>query len=262
MLPGAGARASGRSDRRAITRASLVLVLGILVLIVWRDGHQVGALREVPGPIPTADRGASDPSGQLNPSGCFECHPKIQEATERGQGRPGHRSRQTEPGDRDATDCEACHGPGRAHAESARQGGRPLAMPFGPGRSLPGEEVRMCGRCHGGSGALGEGSTMVGSPSEAHPLDLTHSACYRASEGRLSCTTCHDPHRSDGQDRARYERVCLDCHQRADRRPSVASCPVAARSGCVECHLPMVPAGDHRFVSDHRIRKPPGRGRP
>ena len=46
--------------------------------------------------------------------------------------------------------CEKCHGPGGTHVEAARREatGQALAMPLGPGRFSPVEEITFCGSCH------------------------------------------------------------------------------------------------------------------
>ena len=52
------------------------------------------------------------------------------------------------------------------------------------------------------------------------------SACYRASAGKLSCISCHDPHELPTPDRrvAYYRNRCLQCH-----RETSCSLPVAVR---------------------------------
>lgn len=166
------------------------------------------------------------------------------------------------PDRRESISCESCHGPGRSHIVEARRGSGRLAMPFGAGRSLPGEELRLCGRCHRDPSRSSDTAVHRLASRLPQPLDLTRSACFLQSDGRLSCTTCHDPHQRSSQDRASYERVCLGCHEPGPRRPEATACPVAPRSGCVECHLPMVQGPEGQVATDHRIRVHPGRVAP
>jgi hypothetical protein len=103
--------------------------------------------------------------------------------------------------------------------------------------------LELCGRCH-----RAPGSVDVSDPVNAAQLArfqaqaLSMSACFRKSEARLSCVTCHDPHR-DAEPAAStgYNRRCAGCHAAAGlpvpfRR---RSCPVAPRGDCVACHMPV-----------------------
>src|SRR5262249_9096807 len=81
---------------------------------------------------------------------------------------------------------------------------------------------------------------------------LRQSACFQKSAGRLTCTTCHNPHQKAVVD---YRAKCAGCH---------ASVKVAAHPGtqadCASCHMPRRRTKDaiHVVMTDHRIqRKPP-----
>src|SRR5215212_100632 len=89
-----------------------------------------------------------------------------------------------------------------------------------------------------------------------HPYRLEQSRCFLESGGKLSCLSCHDPHRkiavSDVRD------VCRNCHSvapasspagpQASRLPGrrdaaqpaagTAALHVAADTDCVACHMP------------------------
>ena len=48
-------------------------------------------------------------------------------------------------------DCQRCHGPGRAHVESARNGASPAAVRaaiVNPGRLAPERQIEVCLQCH------------------------------------------------------------------------------------------------------------------
>src|SRR6185369_11032889 len=68
------------------------------------------------------------------------------------------------------------------------------------------------------------------------------SQCYVRSLGKLSCVDCHDPHANVSKDIRGYESVCLRCHMpgsAATDDPSAGKpCPVNAKTGCIECHMP------------------------
>ncbi len=89
--------------------------------------------------------------------------------------------------------CEACHGPGKAHADS------PLAVkPFTSGY----DGAYGCIKCHARAG----GATRIPVKSGAKFLD--HREQYDQMQftkhrrtAKMTCVTCHDPHKSTVYDR-------------------------------------------------------------
>ena len=85
------------------------------------------------------------------------------------------------------------------------------------------------------------------------PYRMMQSACFRKSEGRMTCTTCHNPH-----ERPRAEdRACRDCHSAAHKSK------VEARQNCVGCHMVKRQPEDAPLTSftDHKIARRPERRR-
>lgn len=81
---------------------------------------------------------------------------------------------------------------------------------------------------------------------------LRQSACFLKSAGKLSCTTCHNPHSIPRAEQAatHYAAVCRQCHGSAH----------APSPDCVSCHMPKRRAEDvvHAVMTDHKIqRRPP-----
>jgi tetratricopeptide (TPR) repeat protein len=190
-----------------------------------------------------------------------------------------------------AIGCENCHGPGELHV-SERAQGPPVSSGFdstivNPSK-LPGWLAdNICMSCHQGGDArvLHPGksysdyrpgiplaytlATFTIPPNREtppqsalleHNFSLRLSRCFRASEGQMRCTTCHDPHRQiTGEKKVAYYREkCLSCH-------TESSCLLApqdrlrssALNDCSGCHMPKRPAKEieHAALTNHRIVK-------
>ena len=84
------------------------------------------------------------------------------------------------------------------------------------------------------------------------------SRCFRASAGKLSCLTCHDPHMQPTATEAvpYFRKKCLTCHTDESCR-----LPLATRTGrtpsddCLGCHMPKrnVTTISHTALTNHRI---------
>lgn len=172
--------------------------------------------------------------------------------------------------------CENCHGPGRSHIES-RGAAKTIVNPA----RLPARLAeQICMNCHQGGdtrvlqpgkdysdfrpGAwLNDTLAIFRLPASAKDEDLLehHSAmeaskCFRASGGKLSCFTCHDPHSkpAPADAAARYRARCLTCHSQ-----KVCGAPTRARAArgddCTGCHMPKrnVTVISHSALTNHRI---------
>jgi hypothetical protein len=78
------------------------------------------------------------------------------------------------------------------------------------------------------------------------PIYLNESACFRKSQGKLRCTTCHDPHEAaERRPAAFYNSRCHACHNESLRPPAIA-----CTTNCVDCHMPLVsPQAPLRFTN-------------
>lgn len=100
-----------------------------------------------------------------------------------------------------------------------------------------------------------------------HYFSMTLSKCYRASAGKLRCSTCHDPHSQPlGQVAVAFYRAkCLGCH-----KPESCTLAVADRMAkspaddCASCHMPKrtVTTITHAALTDHVIAARPGEAYP
>jgi hypothetical protein len=163
--------------------------------------------------------------------------------------------------------CEACHGPGAAHAiemqASLVQQGvgdeHAANLIFDPGKLSPVESVDFCGACHGTWWDV-KLTGMKGVPSvRAQPYRLERSKCWGTGDPRITCVACHDPHLPLVQELSTYDGKCLKCHatipglKPASDHPG-AACPVSTKN-CVRCHMPKIEVPEmHRAFFDHQIR--------
>ena len=140
--------------------------------------------------------------------------------------------------------CENCHGPAAAHIGAVTSGaagkGESTAI-VNPANLTPDLANNICMACHeiGDERILQPGkeykdirpgepldntlSILMTPPTREAPPDKDHlqhyysmtlSKCYRASGGRLSCITCHDPHLepAKGEVPAFFNKRCMSCH--------------------------------------------------
>ena len=177
-------------------------------------------------------------------------------------------------------DCQRCHGSGITHADAVRTHKSVAEIRssiINPARLTTDRQLDICMQCHLETtsqelpGAIMKFDRRVFSYRPGEPLKdymqyfdhapntghddkleivsqayrLRQSACFLKSQGRLTCTTCHNPHETAAID---TNRVCAECHQ-----------PHTAQGSCVACHMPKRQASDaiHIAITDHRIARNP-----
>lgn len=196
---------------------------------------------------------------------CLDCHATGVQAIAGTQN--GY---QPEPFAEGGVGCERCHGPGAAHAASAK-----AVDIVDPARLEPRRRDSVCAQCHlsgeiridragksvrdfrAGEDLSGYTVAFVraGSPDRkvtSHVENLAQSRCSRESAGRLWCGTCHDPHSTaPAVDKVAWFRSkCRTCH----------AADVCRRGpNCIECHMPKsaVRDADHVVYTDHSIPRNP-----
>ena len=219
------------------------------------------------------------------PFACMECHASQMNQTSQTDvfGDPPFREF--------AIGCERCHGPGVNHIGFHKQkisvGTDPI---INPSRLDPHLREDVCTQCHlsgegrylregshfggflpgtrleetylifvGGKRTSDDGRTRAVSQVE----QMRSSRCYMGSEGRMGCTSCHDPHSKKPEEEQQvvfHRGRCLACHsdhgcaiEESERRERQAD------DSCIACHMPKLEASDvpHTTQTDHRILRLP-----
>jgi hypothetical protein len=195
-----------------------------------------------------------------------------------------------------AIGCEKCHGPGAAHVEAIDASNGQMGKKNVPAKLLESRIVNpaslspfladnICMACHqtGDVRVLQPGKsyrdvrpgqplddtlsilmippTRESPPSADHVqhyYSMTLSKCYRASSGRLSCITCHDPHVEPTHEEAPayFAAKCLTCHtNQSCKLPIESRMQRTPANDCVGCHMPKreIQVISHSSATNHRI---------
>jgi tetratricopeptide (TPR) repeat protein len=186
--------------------------------------------------------------------------------------------------------CEACHGPGADHVNSARinptqptklaarlQSAKPWA-PSATGSPTPrhqdGAEVETCAPCHSRRAPLAEGFLASDAfldhfapellwPGRYHADGQVEGEVYewgsftqsRMYQAGVACSDCHNPH--SGKTYASGDALCGRCHE-----PERFETPLHSHhSGvnapaCIDCHMPPATFMQVDERRDHSIRVP------
>jgi hypothetical protein len=148
--------------------------------------------------------------------------------------------------------CERCHGPGSEHVQAVGSGKAVGDSIGNPGKLRAAEQLRFCGQCHR-EPSSNFGQIMTDKATIRFPAQrLVLSRCYDESEGRLKCTSCHDPHENLPKSMAAYDPKCLSCHA---GKSAIGSPCLVSKKDCVSCHMPVEPLMKHSQFADHWIRK-------
>jgi Cytochrome c554 and c-prime len=212
-----------------------------------------------------APRDAGDhigiPLGSQSLHQCLHCHTTWSRSVD-----PGRVGARGPEGQDRGIGCERCHGPGLNHVKAARSGYAEMAIAL-TAKTPHAVRLKSCAGCHAADGSVKPSDPEF---TRAQGTTFLFSRCYRAGKDQMSCTTCHDPHRSVETSMSHYETKCLACHGAISRplgtprssqvghekgRSIAPSCPVNATTNCISCHMPKVddPTRRSRFT-DHHIR--------
>jgi hypothetical protein len=152
--------------------------------------------------------------------------------------------------------CVQCHSGTETHVEGVSTGH--FVSPTEHLSALSSEGISdRCGRCH-----RTWSNVIINGPHgldnvRFQPYRLGRSKCYNATDRRISCVACHDPHHPLETSSEAYDGRCLACHSKdlsASTNVSSKICTVGTKN-CVECHMPKytLPKTKEAFT-DHWIR--------
>jgi DmsE family decaheme c-type cytochrome len=268
--------------------ATLTSVLMLAIAVVSARGPDGGSLHVRAGltstPLaggsglesrPASLRAQDQPAAQAGYVGaetCLGCHDN--------KANMGAHGRVVDPRTPMATlGCETCHGPGQAHVDGLGD----TALIRNPAKLTPAEVSETCTSCHNrGEHAFWEGSQHEGRDVSCTTCHSMHSpksetmqlvasdvrgvcaTCHRdkiakldrsghmpVREGKMECTTCHNPHGSSNVRLLRrgdsIGEMCASCH--ADKRGPFLWEHPPARDGCTTCHDPHGSSNERMLVS-------------
>lgn len=163
--------------------------------------------------------------------------------------------------------CESCHGPGDKHIAAMASGKLAEKNIFNPSGLESEEMSNFCGSCHRTweqvvliqQSMRRSGQEMGINSVRFQPYRIALSPCYDMSDRRISCTSCHDPHRELETDPLFYDSKCAACHTSDANLSKVGKkmaklCPTGKQK-CTTCHMPRTNLpGSHTTFNDHFIR--------
>ena len=185
--------------------------------------------------------------------------------------------------------CERCHGPGQLHvdrrmaaADELKRGevDRTIVNPAHLSAEL---QMDVCLQCH----LQGEISVFKAGKSSSdfrpgmrltdiktvfieddlpkgdfriasHGGRISLSSCFTASNGSMTCITCHNPHEPvQERSRAYFNNRCMDCHSTESLTVLQKATDHSTKGDCVNCHMKQGVTADilHVNFTDHWIRK-------
>lgn len=224
----------------------------------------------------TAPSNGAATSGLAGDDTCLTCHEDMNKGYE---GTPHARVHNLRTPAGVGTGCESCHGPGQAHVDAGGDAG----LIKNPPKMKPSEASELCTTCHNRSahaewdGSKHDARNMActschgvhASKSEgkflkAETITETCVQCHKkevnkvhrsshmpVTEGKMECTTCHNPHGSQNVKMLRegnsIAESCASCH--AEKRGPFLWEHAVGRENCVTCHDPHGSNNDRMLVA-------------
>jgi hypothetical protein len=147
--------------------------------------------------------------------------------------------------------CASCHSGVDRHAAAVKAGDAAGAKVAHLAGLSAEDTAELCGKCHRTWSQIALNGPRGVNNVRFQPYRLANSKCYDATDPRIRCTACHDPHGKLETSLASYDAKCAACHAAALH---TKVCRVA-KADCVGCHMPKVDLpGAHAQFTDHQIR--------
>jgi predicted CXXCH cytochrome family protein len=173
--------------------------------------------------------------------------------------------------------CEACHGPGSAHADyidskEYQKGAFSYIKQVSTDPSIT--QIESCAPCHSRRSALGSDDLYSGRFLDHYTPDLLRSNLYHPDgqileedyvygsflqskmyQNGVKCTDCHNPHTSELKQKG--NALCTNCHTQVYNRIEHTFHPEGTESSlCISCHMPGRTYMGNDFRRDHSFRVP------
>jgi len=254
--------------RRGGARSAVLLAVALSCLVAFVVTSCKTGLTPAARPFPPPSAGVE--AGYVGAETCKGCH---EEAFNRfGHTKMGRLFLHHPRNDLERAACESCHGPGQKHVEAG--GGRGVGgmITFRKNDPTPVEQRNaVCTTCHN----RGPHFAWQGSPHESRDVACTNchrvmeevsakfqlaketeietcGQCHREKhaqqmrsshmplrEGKMTCTSCHNPHGSVTQALLKENSVndtCFTCH--AEKRGPFLWTHAPVSESCTNCHEP------------------------
>ncbi len=257
-----------RSARVLIPLVVLVLTIAVSAAARQADTRS-GAVTSGPPVVAATDQGG----GFVGETTCLTCH-----ENQAGIQRTLHGKAQNPRTPAAAQGCESCHGPGKAHVDSGSKSDikRFTAMPardvnatclachargarvMWQGSQHDARNVS-CTTCHSVHAPKSEGAQLktasvvqtCQSCHKSEALKMQKSAHMPVREGKMDCTSCHNPHGATGVRMLKtgnyINESCASCH--AEKRGPFLWEHAGTRESCVSCHDPHGSNNDRMLVA-------------
>lgn len=208
----------------------------------WTWYHQTGSFGRTPGQPAEANPTHYGTFGVLFDGAkavrCFSCHSSYI---------PAENAAIDLDGVVTSINCQRCHGPQQAHVVA---GGEGKIDDWMAADRI--DVVHRCGQCHRNADEMEPGEIRRDNRDivRFQPVGLLQSPCFTQSE--MTCTTCHNPHKSLASQDSRGIWQCVQCHD--PDQPQHSTCAAGNRDDCLRCHMPALPINPNLSFTDHWIR--------